>query len=298
VTLRTVFLSCLLLASGLTRAAGFYDSLPDIDFSPQHSSLWLEYTNGANVTEDGYAELDLVVAGDQHLIFGAGQTRVGSGNTRFNLESYSLGWNSAYGAPFETGLRFDVWGDPAELRTRSLALPLRWNHATWGFSLEPRFSWIDTYTRTLLNQRRQLDTRSQALKAGLDWYGESGWELLLEGSHYNYADDVSRLDSPLARFLLSEVTLSLSRGLPKQSLALEIGYRFDTQPGLRLGLRREHVVSAVDGSGADVSSIKLNLDPIFGDLTSRLGLYLEAGRLQADTSPDADYLKLGTQLGF
>lgn len=286
--------SCLLLAGSLARAAGFYDSLPDIDAPPPHSSLWLEYTNGANDAEDGYAELDWVVAGNQHLLLGAGQSRVGSGNTRFSLENYTLGWHSAYGAPFETGLRLEVWGDPAELRTRSLALPLRWNLAAWSFSLEPRFSWIDMYSRTRLNQRRQLDTRSQAIKAGLDWYGEAGWELSLEGSRYNYADDLSRLDSPLARFLLSEVTLSLSRGLPARSLALELGYRFvATQPGLRLGLRREHLVSAVDGSGADVSSINLNLD-----LTSRLGLYLEAGRLQADTSPAADYLKLGTRLGF
>jgi hypothetical protein len=293
-TLRAVSLLCLLLVTAPVHSAGFYDSLPDIDAPPPHSSLWLEYTNGANETADGYAELDWVVAGDQHLLLGAGQSRVGSGNQRFRLESYTLGWNSAYGAPFESGLRFDAWGDPAELRTRSLALPLRWNLAAWSFSLEPRFSWIDMYTRTLLNQRRRFDTRSQALVLGLDWYGTSGWELSLEGSRYDYADEVSRLDSPLARFLLSEVTLSLSRGLPEQSLALEIGYRFvDTQPGLRLGLRREHVVSAVDGSGADVSSINLNLD-----LTSRLGLYLEAGRLQADASPDADYLKLGTRLGF
>lgn len=287
-------------------AAGFYDSLPDVAEAPADNSLWLEYTDGADEAQDGYAELDLALSGGQRLIFGAGRSQLGSGGNRYQLDNYRLGWNSPYGSPFEAGLRFDYWGDPAELRTRSLALPLRWNHARGGFWLEPRFSWIDLYTRSFPNQRRRFETRSSAIEAGLDWYGQSGWDLSLQASQYQYADEVAKLDSPLAQFLLNEITTSLSRGLPDRSAAIELGYTFGQGKArerdsllrdVRLGLRYEHLVSAVDNSRADATSVNLNL-PLRVSRPPHVSLYLETGRLSLDTGPDQDYVKAGTRLDF
>ena len=280
--------SLLILFIQPATATDLYESLEP---ESADSSLWLEYNIGLENSKNYYAELDLAIVADHHLLLGGGKSDVLTLTDRVDLYTLTLGYNSPYGAPFEYGLIYDFWGNTDELWTNTLSVPLRWNTQNWSLSLRPQFMRIFLYTQRRFNRTRRLHSSdSRALSGEVTYYGFERWELGVSASAYSYEADLSKLDSPIAPFLFSDITLVLSYGFPSSRLAASLAYNFDNW---RLGIRQEQTISAVDDSRLDITSLSSNFY-----LSNDFSLLLEAGYIGIENSQPYNYYKLGTQIFF
>ncbi|VAX11367.1 hypothetical protein MNBD_GAMMA25-1590 [hydrothermal vent metagenome] len=284
---RFLLFSLLSIIPPSVSATNLYEFLDPI---PQDNSLWLEYSSGLEDSRNFYGELDLAVSTDQHLLLGAGKSDVLTFTKRVELYSFMLGYNSAYGEPFEFGLVYDYWGNTNELWTNSLSVPLRWNTRDWSLSLQPQLMKIYLYTRRFNQPQRRHSSDSRSLSGSVNYYGFVRWELGVTGSKYYYQADMERLDNPLARFLFSDVTLVLSYGFPRSRLAGNIAYNFDSW---RLGIKQEQTISAVDASQLDITSVNANFY-----LSDDFSLLIEGGYISIENAEPYNYIKLGTRFFF
>lgn len=283
-----VLLTGLLVESAL--AGTLYEDLLLHDPGLKHS-LWLEYTNGLENSQDLYAELDLVIASTNHLLLGGGKSDLQTTDGRVNLYSFKIGYNSAYGAPFEYGVVYDYWGKSNELWTHNLSVPLRWNTNDWGFGLKPLLTRINLYALPSDGSPRQLEhTNSQAIEGAIEYYGFGNWDFKINGGYYHYDTDLSRFDNPVASSLFSDVTLVLSYGFPESRLGLGAAYNFKSW---RLGGRWEGTVSAVDNSRIDITSLNTAIY-----LSKSFMLDLEGGRVIVENDVSYNFVKLAGQVLF
>ncbi len=275
-----------LLVTAPGRAATIYDLLTP---PPEHR-LWLEYNQGLENSQSFYGELDLAIAGAHHLLLGAGQSDIQGRTRRVDLYSYTLGVNTPYGDPFEAGLRYEFWGNTSELWTHSLSLPLGWNTADWFLGVQPGYTTIGFTIRRPNRPVRQHDTASQFIELHLGYFGFDAWQLRLYGAGYHYDEDLSRLQNPLANYLLSDVTIVLGYGFPRYRLGGELAHDFGR---ISLGGTYERTIVESDGSRLDIVSLKAALPA-----GERLVLHLQGGRVSGDTTPAYNYLRLAGDVAF
>ncbi len=278
-------LVCLLLASA-ARSETIYDLLEP----PPAHRLWLEYNRGLEDSQSFYGELDMAIANGNRLLLGAGKSDVQGLTRRVDLYSYTVGLNTPWGEPFEAGVRYEFWGNTSELWTHTLSLPLTWNMADGYVGLRPGYTDIGLYVYRFNRPPRQTDTASQFIDLDIGYQGVEDWSLRLSTAWYRYDADLSRLQSPLASYLFSDITIVLGYGFPRQRLAGELTHDFGR---LSLGAEYERTIVESDGSRLDVLSVKAAFR-----VDDTLGLYLQGGRIQADDTPDYNYLRLATDIGF
>ena len=271
--------------------AEFEDFLLDLP-PPPRSSIWLEYNSGLQDSQDMSLSLDLVLPSKHRLLLGAGQSNLSSGNGQYQIYSASGGFHTEYGKTFEIGLLYDYWGNSNDLWTHTFSLPLRLNTADWSFDLIPQTSRINLYRRSYPDNRKTLiTTSSKGIEAGISYFGIAEWELLLTTSYYHYADDMTRLNQPIARLFISDLALAMSYGFPERRNAAEVAYNF---PRTRVGFLQERTISAVDHSKLDISAIKIAY--YFND---DFAMHLEGGYIRLDSGNDtSNYLKLSGQINF
>ncbi|HID49344.1 MAG TPA: hypothetical protein EYP40_07015 [Chromatiales bacterium] len=286
--LLSLFLVPLLIAVGV-RAESLYEALPEP--ARQRSSVWLAYSSGLNDSRDLYGEADLVIAGRHHLLLGGGRSNLQSLEGRVDLSSFKLGYNSAYGEPFEFGLTYDYWGRQDELWTQTLSMPLRWNTLDWSFHIKPMLSRINLYTQAQPPRPRQLQqTNSQAVEGMINYYGPGNWEFEVSGGVYRYDGEPERLDNPITSALFSDVSLILAYGFPRSRLGAAVAYNFRAW---RVGLYQESTVSLVDNTRLNVTSLKNTF--YLGDDFS---LNLNGGRVSAENIESYNFLTVGGQYLF
>lgn len=279
----------LLPAGSQAQAQTLYEALPEPD--EQRSSVFLEYSSGLQDSRDLYGEADLVIGGRHHLLLGGGKSDLQSLEGRVNLYSFKLGYNTAYGEPFEFGLAYDYWGKQEELWTHTVSLPLRWNTLDWSFSVKPLLSRINLYTRDRPQAPRQLrQTNSQAVEAIVDYYGLGNWEFEVSGGVYRYDADLGQLDNPIASVLFSDVALVLTYGFPSSRLGAAVAYNFASW---RVGLYQESTVSIVDDTRLNVTTLKNTFY-----LGKDFSLNLNGGRVTSDNIDPYNFLTLGGQYLF
>ncbi len=256
---------------------------------PPDHRFWMEFNSGLENSRSVYGELDLLFGDEQHLLLGAGQSDLEDVDRRVNLYSYTLGFNSAYGAPFEIGGLYEFWGNTDVLWTHSFSLPLRWSTRDWSFDLRPGYTAISLYLQPPLRPRRQIDTSSEFLEGRIIYCGLPRWRLSLGGSRYAYAQDLSRLQQPRARSLFSDVTLVLGYGFPRSRMTVEATRHFSRW---QLGAAFERTIAEVDGSRVDIASLKGAFD-----LNVQFSLHTRIGRIES-SAPSYNYLQLAGELRF
>ncbi len=257
--------------------------------APAHR-LWLEYSTGLENSRSTYGELDLALGDSGRLLLGAGLSDVQGASERVDLYTYTVGFNTPWGEPFEAGALYEFWGNTDALWTHTFSLPLGWNTADWFFGLRPGYTAIALQVRRFGRPRQTYETASQFVEGSLIHFGLSPWRLRLQGALHAYDDDLGRLQHPLARYLLSDVTLVLGYGFPRSRLGAEAMRDF---PWGWLGASFERTIVESDGSRLDVTSLKAGLR-----LHARLSLHLQGGRIDSEYGSDYNYLRLGTDIGF
>ena len=266
------------------------ETIYDLLVPPPDHRLWLEYNRGLEDSQRYYGELDLAIADSQHLLLGAGKSDIQGARRRVDLYSYTVGFNTAYGEPFEAGVRYEFWGNTSELWTHTLSLPLAWN-TTHGFlGLRPGYTDINLYVYRLNRPPREINTASQFIELDIGYYGFDDWGLRLGGAWYRYDADLSRLQSPLAPYLFSDITIVLGYGFPRRRLVGGLTRDFGR---LSLGAEYEQTIVESDGSRLDVFSLKVAFR-----VDDTLGVHLQVGRIRGDATPDYNYLRLATDIGF
>lgn len=252
------------------------------------SSIWLDYATDEDQSQSASVSLQLAVSEDDSLLLKAGNTRSDAFNNEELLTHiYTIQYDTLRLAPFAVNTFYEYWGKDQELVIHTGGIGAVYLADDYSLGLNLEYRDIAIYSRTFMSRQDKATTSAFGIGPSFEYYWDAlSWSV--QALWYDYADDLTQLNSKRALFLIGFRTYDRASALNDWQAGTGLQYRFDK---LTVGVHYLHSVAALDQLASDSVSLSARFK-----LAKHWRLTLEVG--QVDDSATTGYGVLGVGFTF
>ena len=266
--------------------AMYFIVMPLAYANPQ-SSVWLSYSEDEDAARDAFLDLYWALTNDDNVSIGIGQYQSEFLGQEVISNQYHIGYETLRTAPSSMQIFYEYLGKNREFELHTTGIGYGYHTGNMSLGLNAQYREINLYSRTFDFGQLKIDLSSAGYGPEIFFYS-GNLTLFVSGMWYDYSEDVSRLASVKALFLLGRQNYNRTSIMNDWEIIAGLQYKFVY---ISIGVQYGQSRSAIDQVLTDVYTLILKTD-----LGEQWMLELEGGEVDEELSDAIAYGRIG--IGF